>query len=66
MGSTLTTITPTIGEIWVYDKTKLYIIIDKDKHGYYDLLRIGDDSEIIHHGYDLNHWLQTDVWKKLE
>jgi hypothetical protein len=56
---------PTIGEIWVYDGSKLYMILDKDNFGCYDLLRIGDDSEIIHRGYDMMHWLQTDVWKKL-
>ena len=69
MGLKLTIITPTIGEIWVYDKTKYYIILDKDKYGAYDLLCINESNEgteRIHKGYDLKYWVQTDVWKKLD
>jgi hypothetical protein len=56
---------PTIGEIWIYDGRKLYMILDKDNFGRYDLLRIGDDSGMIDLGYDMMHWIQIGVWKKL-
>jgi hypothetical protein len=68
MGSILTTKIPIIGEIWVYDSKKYYIILDKDKHGAYDLLCLNEENEWverIHKGYDMIHWLHTDVWEKL-